>query len=63
MARALDQILQEKIVSPLLGLANLDLHAVHAKPRFLADVIVELHGFHSTLDDVISIFTSFMQAH
>ncbi len=33
VARALHQVLQEQIEGALLGLANLDLHAKHAKPR------------------------------
>ncbi len=41
VARALDQVLQEKIERALLGLADLDLHAIHAKPRFLADIVIE----------------------
>ena len=41
MARALDQILQEQIERALFGLANLDLHAIHAKPGLLADIVVE----------------------
>jgi hypothetical protein len=60
MTRALDQVLQEQVEGPPLGLANFDLHAIHVKARFLANVVVELHGVYSSLDDVMSIFTSFM---
>ena len=41
MARALDQVLQKQIEGALLGLADLDLDAIQAKPRFLADIVVE----------------------
>ena len=41
VARALDEVLQEKIERALLGLADFDLHAIHAKPRFLADIVIE----------------------
>ncbi len=41
MARALHQVLQKQIERALLGLANLDLHAIHAKPCLLADIVVE----------------------
>jgi hypothetical protein len=41
MARALDQVLQEQIERALLGLADLDLDAIQAKPRLLADIVIE----------------------
>ena len=41
MAGALHQVLQEQIVGALLGLADLDLRAIHGEPRFLADIVVE----------------------
>ncbi len=41
VARALDQVLQEQIEGALLGLADLDLHAVHGEPHLLADVVVD----------------------
>ena len=41
MAGALDQVLQKQIVGALLGLADLDLRAIHGEPLFLADVVVE----------------------
>src|SRR5208283_37037 len=41
MAGALDQVLQEQIERALLGLADLDLHAIHVEPLLFADVVVE----------------------
>src|SRR6516164_7604038 len=42
VARALDQILQEQVERALFGLANFDLGAVEAKPRLLADIVIEV---------------------
>src|SRR3954470_5125071 len=42
MARALHQVLQEQIEGALLGLAQLELHAIHAQPQFLADVVIDV---------------------
>jgi hypothetical protein len=39
MARALDQVLQEEVVSALLAVAQLELHAVERELRLAADVI------------------------
>jgi len=41
VTRALDQVLQEQIVSALLRLADLDLHAVHLEPQLFADVVIQ----------------------
>ena len=41
VARALDQVLQEQIEGALLGLADLDLDAIQAKPGLLADIVIE----------------------
>ena len=41
VARALDEVLQKQIERALLGLADLDLRAIQAKPRFLADIVIE----------------------
>ena len=41
VAGAFDEILQEQIVGALLGLADLDLHAIHGEPLVLADVVIE----------------------
>ena len=40
VARALDQVLQEQIERPLLGLAQLELRAIEAQPHGLADVVI-----------------------
>ena len=41
VARALHQILQKQIEGALLRLADLDLDAVQAKARFLADIVIQ----------------------
>ena len=41
VAGALHQVLQEQVVGPLLGLADLDQHAIHLEPQLLADVVVD----------------------
>ena len=41
VARALHQILQKQIEGALLRLADFDLDAIQAKPRFLADIVIE----------------------
>jgi hypothetical protein len=40
VARALDQILQKQVISPLFAIADLDLQAIKLKPRLRADVII-----------------------
>ncbi len=44
VARALHQVLQEQVEGALLGLAQLDLHAIQTQPQLLADIVVEFRA-------------------